>query len=137
VYNGAGHNGIDLSARVGTPVYSAAPGTVIGVGDTDASCPNVSYGKFVLVKHANGLTTLYAHLSRVQVSVGQALGARDQIGLSGNTGYSTGPHVHFTVYASDSVHMTVKGEYTSKVCGTDLFLPVAPRAGYLNPLSYL
>ncbi len=137
VYNGMGHNGIDLGVPVGTPVYGAAPGTVIGTGDTDTQCAGVSYGRFVLIKHANGLTTLYAHLSKIGVSMGQKVGARDQIGLSGNTGYSTGPHVHFTVYASDVVHMTTAGEYKSKVCGTYLIMPVAPRAGYLNPLTYL
>lgn len=137
VYNGMGHNGIDFAVPTGTAVYSAAPGVVIGTGDTDAQCNGVSYGRFVLVRHANGLTTLYAHLSKIGVSAGQNLGARDQIGLSGNTGYSTGPHVHFTVYASDVVRMTQAGEYKSKVCGTYLIMPVAPRAGYLNPLSYL
>jgi murein DD-endopeptidase MepM/ murein hydrolase activator NlpD len=137
VYNGMGHNGVDFGVPVGTPVYNAAPGTVIGTGDTDQQCSGVSYGRFVLIRHNNGLTTLYAHLSKIGVTTGQTVGARDQIGLSGNTGYSTGPHVHFTVYASDVVHMTTAGEYKSKVCGTYLIMPVAPRAGYLNPLTYL
>lgn len=137
VYNGMGHNGVDFGVPSGTAVYSAAPGTVVATGDTDLQCSGVSYGRFVLVRHGNGLTTLYAHLSKIGVSAGATVGARDQIGLSGNTGYSTGPHVHFTVYASDVVRMTSPGEYKSKVCGTYLIMPVAPRAGYLNPLSYL
>ncbi len=136
VYNGGGHNGVDFSAKVGTPILSAQSGTVVGTGNTDSSCSGVSYGKWVLVKHANGLTTLYAHLSVIQVSTGQQVAAGEKLGLSGNTGYSTGPHLHFTVYASDSVHISGPTEYKSKVCGTYLIMPLAPQSGYLNPLSY-
>ncbi len=134
VYNGSGHNGIDFGIKMGTPILSAAAGTVLGTGDTDTACSGVSYGKWVLVKHANGLATLYAHLSVIQARVGDQVSSRQQIGLSGNTGYSTGPHLHFTVYASDAVQIT---NYKSKVCGTNMTMPIAPRAGYLNPLSYL
>ena len=137
VYNGGGHNGIDFAVKVGTPILSAEAGTVLGTGNTDLACNAVSYGKWVLIRHPNGLTTLYAHLSVISVSAGQTVTARQQIGLSGNTGYSTGPHLHFTVYASDSVHISGPTEYKSKVCGTYLIMPLAPRAGYLNPLSYL
>ncbi len=137
VYNGAGHNGVDFGTPVGTSIKAAGAGTVLGTGDTDLACGGVSYGRWVLIRHANGLTTLYAHLSVIGVSGGQSVAAGEQIGLSGNTGYSTGPHLHFTVYASDSVHITSPTEYKSKVCGTYMSLPVAPRAGYLNPLSYL
>ncbi len=134
VYNGSGHNGIDFGTKVGTPILSAASGVVLGTGNTDTACNGVSYGKWVLVKHANGLTTLYAHLSIIQVKAGEAVTVGQKLGLSGNTGYSTGPHLHFTVYASDSVQIT---NYVSKVCGTNMTMPIAPRAGYLNPLSYL
>jgi len=134
VYNGSGHNGIDFGTKVGTPILSAASGIVLGTGDTDAACSGVSYGKWVLVKHGNGLTSLYAHLSVIQVSAGEQVTSRQKLGLSGNTGYSTGPHLHFTVFASDAVQIT---NYVSKVCGTNMRMPIAPRAGYLNPLSYL
>ena len=134
VYNGSGHNGIDFGTRVGTPILSALEGTVLGTGNTDASCSGVSYGKWVLIKHPNGLTSLYAHLSSILVKEGDRLATSQKIGLSGNTGYSTGPHLHFTVYASDVVQIT---SYRSKVCGTNMTMPVAPRAGYLNPLTYL
>jgi murein DD-endopeptidase MepM/ murein hydrolase activator NlpD len=137
VYNGSGHNGVDFGASVGTPILAAESGIVVGTGNTDASCVGVSYGKWVLIKHSNGLTTLYAHLSRIDVVGGQSVTALQKIGLSGNTGYSTGPHLHFTVYASDSVHISGPTEYKSKVCGTYMIMPLAPRAGYLNPLSYL
>lgn len=134
VYNGSGHNGIDFGTKVGTPILASAAGVVLGSGDTDASCGGVSYGKWILIKHNNGLSTLYAHLSVIQVKTGEAVTAKQKIGLSGNTGYSTGPHLHFTVYASDAVQIT---NYKSKVCGTNMTMPIAPRAGYLNPLSYL
>jgi murein DD-endopeptidase MepM/ murein hydrolase activator NlpD len=137
VYNGAGHNGIDLAVKVGTSVMASADGVVAGTGNTDSSCSGVSYGKWVLIKHNNGLSTLYAHLSVIQSTAGQTVKAGDQIGLSGNTGYSTGPHVHFTVYASEAVHIAGPTEYKSKVCGTYLIMPLAPTSGYLNPLSYL
>lgn len=134
VYNGSGHNGIDFGTKVGTPILAAASGVVVGTGDTDLACSGVSYGRWVLIKHSNGLSTLYAHLSLIQVGAGEQVTAGQKIGLSGNTGYSTGPHLHFTVYASDAVQVT---KYTSKVCGTMMTMPIAPRAGYLNPLSYL
>ena len=137
VYNGSGHNGIDFSAKIGTPILSAGAGTVIGTGNTDTACSGVSYGKWVLIRHINGLTTLYAHLSVIQVTDGQNVTSRQKIGLSGNTGYSTGPHLHFTVYASDAVHISGPTEYKSKICGTYMIMPLAPKAGYLNPLSYL
>ena len=137
VYNGAGHNGIDFGVKSGTPLLAAAAGTVLGTGNTDTACSGVSYGKWVLIKHGNGLTTLYAHLSVIQVSQGQTVASGEKIGLSGNTGYSTGPHLHFTVLASDAVHISGPTEYKSKVCGTYMILPLSPRNGYLNPLSYL
>lgn len=134
VYNGSGHNGLDFGIKTGTPIYAASSGTVLGTGDTDTACNGVSYGKWVLIKHANGLSTLYAHLSVIQVKAGDVLSSRQQLALSGNTGYSTGPHLHFTVYASEAVEIT---NYVSKVCGTTMRMPIAPRGGYLNPLSYL
>lgn len=137
VYNGSGHNGIDFGIKSGSPIFAAGGGIVLGTGNTDTACSGVSYGKWILIKHANGLTTLYAHLSVIQVSAGDTVISRQKIGLSGNTGYSTGPHLHFTVYASDSVHISSPAEYKSKVCGSYMIMPLAPRAGYLNPLSYL
>lgn len=137
VYNGSGHNGIDFGVPVGTAIYSAASGRVIGVGNSDLACSGVSYSKWILIRHNNGLSTLYAHLSSFNVSEGDTVESGQKIASSGNTGYSTGPHLHFTVYASDAVRVSGAGEYKSKVCGTDLRIPVAPRNGYLNPLSYL
>lgn len=137
VYNGGGHNGIDLRGSVGTPVKSAGNGTVVDTGDTDLSCDGVSYGKWVLIKHNNGLSTLYAHLSLIRAYKNQEVSLGEIIGYSGNTGYSTGPHLHFAVFASAAVRVSGPTEYKSKICRTYMKLPISPKNGYLNPLSYL
>jgi murein DD-endopeptidase MepM/ murein hydrolase activator NlpD len=133
-YNGSGHNGIDLGTPIGTAVLSAESGTVVGTGDTDTVCPNASYGKWVLVQHNNGLSTLYAHLSVIKASQGQQVALGEVIGYSGNTGYSTGPHLHFTVYATQGVKIMSR---KSAACGGTYTMPIADLKAYLNPLSYL
>lgn len=136
IYSGRGHNGIDFGTPVGSKILATQDGTILGIGNTDEACPGASYGKWVLIKHTNGLSSLYAHLSSFLVTPGQAIKRGEVVALSGNTGYSTGPHLHFTVYASDAVHITGPTEYKSRACGTYLIMPVAPNGGYLNPLSY-
>ncbi|HVS79871.1 MAG TPA: peptidoglycan DD-metalloendopeptidase family protein [Candidatus Paceibacterota bacterium] len=130
-YNGQGHNGIDIAASIGTPVKAALDGTVIGVNSQVA--PMCQYGKWVLIKHANGLTTLYAHLSLVKVNSGDQVTTGQVIGYSGDTGYATGPHLHFTVYASAAVKFE---QYTCN-SGITLTIPVSAFSGYLNPMDYL
>jgi murein DD-endopeptidase MepM/ murein hydrolase activator NlpD len=134
LYNGTGHNGIDLAASIGTPVKAALSGTVAGTGDTDTVCPGASYGRWVMVTHNNGLSTLYAHFSVISVSAGQRVSTGDTLGLSGATGYATGPHLHFTVYATQGVEIINR---PSKACNGIYRMPVATFAAYLNPLSYL
>jgi len=136
-YNGYGHNGVDFVAPLGTPIYAVSDGIVAGIGDTDTACFRASYGKWILIKHNNGLATLYAHLSLIQVSQNQKISADQQIALSGNSGYSTGPHLHFTVIAGDAVRIFGPTEYKSRACGTYLVMPYAPLNAYLNPLDYL
>lgn len=134
LYNGSGHNAIDIGIPIGTPIKSALDGTVLGSGNTDLACPRSSYGKWVLIKHGNGLTTLYAHLSVIKVTPGQNVSTGEVIGLSGATGYATGPHLHFTVYASQGVEIMSR---PSKSCGSTYTLPVADLRAYLNPMLYL
>ena len=86
-----GHTGMDLSVPTGTPVRAALSGTVT------VSQYNSSYGYYVVVDHGNGLSTLYAHNSKLLVRVGQTVEAGDIVSLSGSTGRSTGPHLHFEV----------------------------------------
>lgn len=133
-YNGKGHNGIDLAAAYGTKIRASLGGTVAGTGDTDIVCPGASYGRWVLIKHRNGLSTLYAHLSVISVAGGQEVGTGDIIGYSGDTGYSTGPHLHFTVYATQGVSVQQR---KSAVCNGTYTLPIAPLNAYLNPIDYL
>ncbi len=135
VYNNKGHNAIDLGASPGTPIKSARTGTVVGTGNTDVTCPGASYGKWVFIKHDNGLSTIYAHLSVISVSKGQSVGTGEVIGYSGSTGYATGPHLHFGVYASEGSEIA---SFPSKSCsGKTYTMPVADVSAYLNPLSYL
>lgn len=89
-----GYNGVDLGAAVGTAVRAAAAGEVI---ISKASGWNGGYGQYVVVKHANGSQTLYAHLSSNAVSAGSRVAQGQVIGGVGNTGRSTGSHLHFEV----------------------------------------
>ena len=86
-----GHTGIDLAVPTGTPIRAALPGTVT------VSQYNSSYGYYVMIDHGNGLSTLYGHNSQLLAQVGQTVEAGDIISLSGSTGRSTGPHLHFEV----------------------------------------
>lgn len=135
VYNGKGHNGVDFRASMGTQIKSAQSGIVLGTGNTDLTCAGASYGRWVLIKHNNGLTTLYAHLSLIKVSQGDQVVTGQLIGYSGDTGYATGPHLHFSVFASQGVKIgSLKSKNPS--CGT-YTLPVASLNSYLDPLNYL
>jgi murein DD-endopeptidase MepM/ murein hydrolase activator NlpD len=133
-YKGKGHNGVDLRASIGTRIGSAASGTVVGVGNTDAIKGCYSYGKWVLVRHNNGLSTLYAHLSLIKVKAGQEVSTGSLIGYSGNSGYSTGPHLHVTVYATQGVKIK---KFTRSINCKNAYIPIAPLNAYLNPLDYL
>lgn len=86
------HKGIDIAAPRGTSIFVASEGEVVRTG-YDAG----GYGRFIEVRHPNGMSTLYAHLSRIDVARGDHLGSGERIGLVGSTGRSTGPHLHFEV----------------------------------------
>lgn len=86
------HNGLDLAAPPGTPVYAAAPGTVVSAGW------NGVFGQAVEIDHGYGYRTLYGHLSRIEVRVGDQLEKGDLVGRVGSTGRSSGPHLHYTVF---------------------------------------
>ncbi|MCU0678593.1 MAG: M23 family metallopeptidase [Candidatus Pacebacteria bacterium] len=89
-----GYNAVDFASSIGTPIRAAAAGEVIV---SKSSGWNGGYGQYIVVRHANGSQTLYAHLSANNVSVGATVGAGEVIGAMGNTGKSTGPHLHFEV----------------------------------------
>lgn len=131
LYASGTHDGIDLAASVGTPVRAALGGTVYAINE--GAVQNCQYGKWVIVKHANGLATLYAHLSTINVGQGQTVKSGEVVGYSGMTGYATGPHLHFTVYQASA--LTLK-QYTCR-SGYTVTIPIAPPEAYLNPMSYL
>ncbi len=130
-YNGRGHNGMDIRASIGTRVNAVLDGVVQDTNEKVAK--NCQYGKWVLIKHNNGLTTLYAHLSDISVKKGQNVVTGQRIGYSGNTGYAFGPHLHLTTYASKAVKFK---QYKCKSTGTVVKVPISAYSGYLNPIDY-
>ncbi|MBI4993625.1 peptidoglycan DD-metalloendopeptidase family protein [Candidatus Wolfebacteria bacterium] len=128
LYKGKPHNGLDIGAPIGTPVYAAEDGKVEAVDNNDRSYyRKYQYGKYVFIKHNNNMSTLYAHLSKQVARVGDIVKRGDLIGYSGNTGYSTGAHLHFGVYWSASVVM----KSVSPALG------LVPIGVIINPEDYL
>src|SRR3989338_3135936 len=132
LYTSGSHNGVDFRASIGTKVKNVLVGTVVGTGNTDAYAGCYSFGKWVMVKHDNGLSTIYGHLSVISTSKGQRLDTGDTIGYSGNTGYSTGPHLHISVYATQGVR--IEQYVNSKGC-KQAIIPLADIKAYLDPLA--
>ncbi|GGU79575.1 hypothetical protein GCM10010275_13120 [Streptomyces litmocidini] len=90
------HSGQDFAVPIGTPVHAAAAGTVVKAGPYGGG-DGPAYGNAIVIKHGNGTYSQYAHLSKIKVSIGQKVGAGQRIALSGNTGNSSGPHLHFEI----------------------------------------
>lgn len=90
------HNGVDIAAPYGTPVGASRAGTVSSAGWMGG------YGKAVIIEHSDGFRTLYGHLSSISVRPGAKVKAGSFIGRVGSTGYSTGPHLHFTLWKNNS-----------------------------------
>lgn len=91
-YYSGGHQGLDMTNPAGTPIYPIAPGKVI----TSTSLFN-GYGKHVIIDHGNGMTAIYAHMSRIEVITGQVVGKMTELGTVGATGWATGNHLHFEI----------------------------------------
>jgi murein DD-endopeptidase MepM/ murein hydrolase activator NlpD len=89
------HEGVDICNDYGTPVHATAQGKVIHAGSLG------SFGQTIEIEHENGITTLYGHLSKIYVKVGQEVQRGEKIALMGNSGMSTGPHVHYEVLIHD------------------------------------
>ncbi|MGW0468685.1 M23 family metallopeptidase [Streptomyces sp. NPDC003027] len=90
------HSGQDFAVPVGTAVKAAGAGTVVKAGPNGGG-DGPAYGNAIVVKHANGKYSQYAHLSKINVHIGQKVAAGQKIALSGNTGNSSGPHLHFEI----------------------------------------
>jgi murein DD-endopeptidase MepM/ murein hydrolase activator NlpD len=132
---GGFHRGTDFRASVGTAVKAMADGVVRGTGDTDVCCPGASFGKWVFIEHNNGLSSTYAHLSLISTSKGKEVKRGQVIGYSGNTGSSTGPHLHVSLYVSSGVKVD---SFPSKSYpGKTLIQPISAIEAYLDPMKYL
>ncbi len=125
-YKGRHHNGIDIAAPIGTSVFAAEDGEVVFTANQDNFCKKGAYGKVVVIKHNNGLTTLYGHLSNFIVFRDQKVKRGDIIGYVGKTGWATGPHLHFTVWESVTQHLQ-----QTRTCG------LMPVGGDLDPTKYV
>ncbi len=119
------HNGVDFAAPTGTSVLAAADGKIVAIGNNG----KYAYGRYVAIDHGNGLVTMYGHLSSVTARLGSKVKKGDTIARSGNTGYSTGPHLHFTVFATKSFEV-VKSKSIASV--KDI-----PVGATLDPRKYL
>jgi murein DD-endopeptidase MepM/ murein hydrolase activator NlpD len=121
------HNGIDIAAAYGAPIYSPSEGTVIATGNQDNYCPRRGFGKFVAVDdQTNHLILWYAHLGNISVSPGGIVKKGTQIGTVGATGFETGTHLHFSIFKEAGFSMTPRNG-----CGPD------PTGHDVDPLSYL
>lgn len=110
------HQGIDYGAPMGSPIVAATDGTVFFAGW------HGGHGNFVQIRHAGGLGTGYAHMSRIVAHVGEHVGAGQLIGYVGSTGLSTGPHLHFEVYKDNVVvnPASVKFTQAAQLAGAEL-----------------
>lgn len=90
------HRGIDFAGKYGTQIYPAATGQITKIDYSG------SYGKYIIVDHGNNLTTLYAHLSKVTVQLGDTVDITTVLGKLGSSGWSTGPHLHFEIRINDT-----------------------------------
>lgn len=126
-YAGRWHNGIDIVANWGAPVYSATDGKVIAAGDQDEYCWRHGFGKFVLIKNSSDNKVLfYAHLSKILTAQEREVKRGDKIGLVGNTGFATAPHLHFSVFDASGFTIMQKNG-----CGPN------PDGDDINPVPYL
>jgi len=128
------HAGIDMRAN-NDKVYAMAEGVVMGTGDTDGVCPRASTGVWVLIKYDNGLASTFFHLTASTVKAGQRVKAGDLVAYSGNTGYSTAPHLHIGVMPASLV--SVKTWPSAGCPGKMYTTPVVAGSQYLNALDYL
>ena len=115
------HNGIDIAREYGAPIRASLDGTVVASGDNS----RYAYGSWLAIRHSNGLTTLYAHFSTKTVSVGENVSQGQLIGYEGSSGFVTGPHLHFTVYSTNTFRTEKR------------WFGLLPLGGSVNPLDYL
>ena len=126
-YVGGFHNGIDIAAVYGAPVYSPANAFVLATGNQDDYCPRRGFGKYVAIYDPkNNLILWFAHLGSISVSRSDKIEEGTLIGTIGATGFETGTHLHFSIFKAAGFGMPSRNG-----CGPD------PTGTTANPLSYL
>ncbi|MFD7631595.1 M23 family metallopeptidase [Streptomyces sp. NPDC059851] len=115
----AKHSGQDFAVPVGTPVKAVSAGTVVKAGPNGGG-DGPAYGNAIVIKHGNSTYSQYAHLSKLQVKIGQKVAKGSQIGLSGNTGNSTGPHLHFEIRTTPNYGSSVNPVAFLRAAGVTL-----------------
>jgi len=114
-YIGGWHNGIDIAASYGAPIFSPSNGTVVATGDQDNYCPHRGFGKFVAVSDpADGIVLWYAHLGTIDVTSGQLIVKGTELATIGTTGRETGTHLHLSVFQANGFSIKNKNG-----CGPD------------------
>ncbi len=140
LYSSGTHNGTDFGTPVGTPVKAVRQGVVKAMGNTDEQKGCYSYGRWILLEHDDGLSTIYGHLSSSIVTIGQTVTQGQIIGYSGGapgafgSGYSTGPHLHIGLYVTKAVQVS---RYSASLNCKNVSIPISPPEGYLDPLAYM
>jgi murein DD-endopeptidase MepM/ murein hydrolase activator NlpD len=127
------HIGVDFRAN-SDKVMALSEGVVVGSGNTDLVCPHASMGNWVLIQYDNGLDSVFMHLSKILVSKGQRVKTGDLVAYSGNTGYSTAPHLHVGLMPAQAV--SIKTWPSAGCPGQNYTTPVVANSFYLNPLDY-
>ncbi len=127
MYIGGWHNGIDIAADYGAPIYSPTDGVVVATGNQDNYCPRRAFGRFVVVEDdTNHLVLMFAHLAQIPVVPLEQVKKGQLIGTVGATGDETGTHLHFSIFQSGSFSMA-----PAHGCGP------YPQGRDVNPLDFL
>ncbi len=127
MYIGNWHNGIDIAAVYGAPIYSPTAAIVLAVGDHDDFCPRLAFGRFIVLEDdTNNLVLLFAHLVDIDVQPGVTIAKDQLIGTVGNSGDETGTHLHFSIFQSAGFSMA-----SAHGCGP------YPQGHDVDPFNYL
>ncbi|MBU4348585.1 peptidoglycan DD-metalloendopeptidase family protein [Patescibacteria group bacterium] len=138
LYESGFHNGLDFGIPIGTPIFASDDGEVIAVDYNDVDYwRKYQFGRYVLIEHSNNLSTVYAHLSTTNTKEGDFVKRGDLIGYSGNSGYSTGPHLHFGVYWGPSLRLLTATELGVLRERKYVFKGSVPLGVTVDPENYL